>query len=414
MSRIILHVDMNCFFAAVEQQADPRLRGQPVAVIGSAKRTVILTASYEARAFGVKTGMTVHEARNRCPQLILVFADNRKYTRTSSGIIEILKEFTPQVEVFSIDEAFLDITGSLKLFGPPEQIARLIKERIREDYGLLCSIGIASNKLLAKLASEMVKPDGLTVLQPSDVPDVLEALPVRDLCGIGKKMEEQLRSFGIKTCGDLGRFPVRILRDRFGVTGDHLHRMGLGLDDSPVVPVEEADDVKSVSHSMTLETDIEKDAEIRKRLLQLSERVGRRARRHEVRGKTVTLWIRYRDFSSITRQLTRQQHTDDSSEIFSSACSLLQAETLMQPVRALGVRLSNLCRRADQLPLFEDEGKRALIGRAMDRVNDKFGSGVTFGSVLGEERGSKVISPSWRPEGARNVEFEEPDDGKRD
>lgn len=179
---------MNAFFASVEQQSNPELRGKPIAVIGAAKRTVITTCSYEARAFGVKTGMNSWEARQKCPGLIFVIGNNRKYTYTSIQIINIMRDYTPLVEVFSIDEAFLDVTGCLSLFGSPERIAGLIKERIRGELGLTCSIGIAPNKLLAKLASDMQKPDGLTVIAPHLVAQVMERVPIRDLCGIGAKM----------------------------------------------------------------------------------------------------------------------------------------------------------------------------------------------------------------------------------
>ena len=255
MNRTIVHIDQNAFFASVEQQCNPKLRGKPIAVIGSG-RTVVTTASYEARAFGVKTGMNTWEARQKCPHLIFVVGDNRKYTHTSSGIVRIFLEYTPLVEVFSIDEAFLDVTGSLRMFGSAERIAGLIKEEIRRQFGLTCSIGIAPNKLLAKLASEMQKPDGLTVILPEDVSRTLERVPIEDLCGIGSRTHKQLALYGIQTCGDLGRFPVDILRRKFGIIGERLHCMGLGIDDSPVVPVEETEEVKSVGHSMTLERDI--------------------------------------------------------------------------------------------------------------------------------------------------------------
>ncbi len=405
--RTIMHIDMNAFFASVEQQSNPKLRGKPVAVIGSAKRTVITTASYEARKYGVKTGMTVYEGKVKCPDLILVVGNNRKYTHTSAGILEIMREFTPAVEVFSIDEAFLDLTGSLKLFTSPERIACLLKARIRRRFGLTCSIGIAPNKLLAKLASDMKKPDGLTIIKPADVRSILDSVPISDLCGIGSKMNRHLSIYGIKTCGDLGRFPVSILKKRFGVIGEKLHLMGLGIDETPVVPLDEAEEIKSVGHSMTLERDVGAREEILKFILQLSEMVGRRARKHGVQGKTVTLTIRYADFSTFSRQETRTGHTNRSDEIYRASVQILDSIILTQPVRLLGVRISNLRHQADQLPLFAEERKRVLVTGAMDSVNDRFGDfAVSFGSLLGEESGSKVISPAWRPEGARHVDVE--------
>jgi DNA polymerase-4 len=408
--RVIAHADMDAFFASVEQQSNPELRGKPIAVIGSAKRTIITTSSYEARAFGVKTGMTTWEAKQKCPHIFFVVGDNRKYTHTSSEIMKMMMQFTPLVEVFSIDEAFLDLTGSMCLFGSAENIAHLLKAQIKHRFGITCSIGIAPNKLLAKLASDMQKPDGMYVIKPEEVSQVLERVPAKDLCGIGKKTERQLDLFGIKTCGDLGRFPVNILRKKFGVIGERLHQMGLGIDNSPVIPSEDADEVKSVGHSMTLERDIEDRKEILKFLLQLSEMVGRRARRYNVWGKTVTLSIRYADFDTwVGKQETLPSFINQSEEIYRAAVAILDTLVLVQPVRLLGVRLSNLRYESNQLPLFPEERKKAQLVEAMDKVNDRYGNfSVTFGSLLdGEkvkEKGSHVISPSWKPEGIRNIE----------
>jgi len=398
---------MNAFFASVEQQSNPELRGKPIAVIGAAKRTVITTCSYEARAFGVKTGMNSWEARQKCPQLIFVVGNNRKYTYTSTQIINIMRDYTPLVEVFSIDEAFLDVTGSLAMFGSAERIVYLIKARIKHQFGITCSVGIAPNKLLAKLASDMQKPDGLTIVTPETVAQVLERVPIKDLCGIGAKTAQQLGSFGIKTCGELGRFPVDILKRKFGSTGEKLHQMGLGADDSPVIPEEEAEEVKSVGHSTTLDKDLTERCDIQMYLLQLSEMVGRRARRYQVAGKTVTLTVRYQDFTTFSRQQSRANHTNNSEEIYQAALKILNGIDLAQPVRLLGVKISGLRHHVEQLPLFPAERKKALLAGAMDQVNNKFGDfAVTFGSLLGRDTGAKVISPAWRPEGVRNVEVE--------
>ncbi|KAF0221116.1 MAG: DNA polymerase [Geobacteraceae bacterium] len=408
--RIIMHIDMNAFFASVEQQNKPELRGKPIAVIGSAKRTVITTSSYEARAFGVKTGMTTWEARQKCPHIIFVVGDNRRYTWTSSQIIKLMMQFTPLVEVFSIDEAFLDVTGSMTLFTSPERISHLLKAQILHHFGITCSIGIAPNKLLAKLASDMQKPDGLTIIRPEEVARILDRVPAKDLCGVGSKTARQLALYGISTCGDLGRFPVEILRKRFGIIGERLSMMGKGMDDSQVIPAEDAEEVKSVGHSMTLEKDIDDRKEILKFLLQLSEMVGRRARRYNVWGKTITLSIRYADFDTWAgKQETLRHYINQSEDIYKAAVAILDSLVLMQPVRLLGVRLSNLRYESNQLPLFPEERKKAQLVNAMDEVNDKFGNFcVTFGSLLDEEKakdkGSHVISPAWRPDGIRNVE----------
>lgn len=405
--RTIMHIDMNSFFASVEQSANPHLKGKPIVVTGSSQRTVILTASYEARAFGVKTGMMLHEARRLCPNIIMVPADNRKYTYTSSQIMKMFHDYSPLVEVFSIDEAWIDVTGSLALFGSAENIAYKIKSRIKHQFDITCSIGIAPNKLLAKLASEMKKPDGLTIITPEEVSRTLEHMPIKELCGIGKKMERHLQMLSIRTCGQLGRYDEKILTSKFGIIGTQLKQMGQGIDNSPVIPAEDADEVKSVGHSMTLKRDITGRNEILRYLLQLSEMVGRRARRYEVAGKTIHLTIRYADFTTFGKQATLKQYVNKSDEIYNGAIAILDSIDIEQPIRLLGVRITNLCYHREQLPLFEEERKKAFMVSAMDAVNDKFGDfSVTFGSLLGnnEEKGSHVISPAWKPEGIRNVQ----------
>jgi len=406
--RIVMHLDMNAFFASVEQAANPALQGKPIAVTGSGHRTIITTASYEARKFGVKTGMAIWEAKRHCPQLILVVGDNRKYTYTSGRIMEMMQEYTPEVEICSIDEAFLDVTHSLAMFGTPERIAYLLKARIRESFGITCSVGIAPNKLLAKLASDMQKPDGLTVIKPEDVGRVMERLAIQELCGIGKKMQRHLNLMSIYTCGELGRCDEARLTRKFGIIGRRLKQMGQGLDDSPVIPVGQEDDVKSVGHSMTLERDIDRREDILRFLLQLSEMVGRRARRYGVAGRTVSLYVRYADFfTSWGKQTSLGNYINLSDEIFKAALSILDSVELEQPIRLLGVSLSNLNHQAQQPSLFEEDRKKADVTKAMDEVNERFGSmSVTFGSLLPdrEKQGSFVISPAWRPSGIRNVD----------
>lgn len=398
---------MNAFFASVEQQANPALRGKPVAVVGSGHRTVITTASYEARRFGVKTGMAIWEGKRVCPELIIVVGDNRKYTHTSRQITAMMREYTPLVEVFSIDEAFLDVTHSTALFGSAETIAYQIKARIRHQLGLTCSVGIAPNKLLAKLASDMHKPDGLTCIQPDRVGEILETVPIGDLCGIGRKLQRQLNLLGITTCGQLGRFPEELLERRFGVIGPRLKQMAQGLDSSPVVPVEEEQQVKSVGHSMTLNRDVVARDDILRYMLQLAEMVGRRARRYDVAGRTVSLYVRFADFyTNLQKQMSLSRPINLSDDIFQTAVRLLDSMTINQPIRLLGIGLSNLhYQQEQQILLLEEDRKKEQLVRAMDSLNNRFGDfKITFGNLLqGTEKGSHVISPAWRPEGIRSV-----------
>lgn len=408
--RTILHIDMNAFFASVEQANNPELRGKPIAVVGGHGRTVITTSSYEARAKGVKTGMAIWEGKRTCPELIIVVGDNRKYTHTSTKINEIFRDYTPEVEAFSIDESWLDVTHSLSIFGSAENIAYLIKARIKHQFDITCSIGIAPNKLLAKLASDMQKPDGLTVITPENVARTLERMPIQELCGVGKKMQRHLNMLSIYTCGELGRTDEARLTRKFGIIGKRLKQMGQGIDHSPVVQFADENDVKSVGHSSTLERDISDPGEIRRFLLQLSEMVGSRARRYNVSGKTIHLYVRYADFfSSWGKQTTLKHYINLSDEIHRAALSILDTVELEQPVRLLGISLSNLKHQAEQLPLFEDERKKLFATQAMDNLNDRFGRmSVTFGSLLpGKEKsGSHVIPPSWRPDGIKNVDVE--------
>lgn len=403
--RVIMHIDMNAFFAAVEQQSNPALRGRPVAVTGNEKRTVILTASYEARTYGIKTGMRVAEALNACPWLIIVPANNRLYTHVSSGIISIFKDYTPKVEVFSIDEAFLDVTGSLKMFGGVQRIAYLIKSRIKVHFGITCSIGIAINKLLAKLASGMEKPDGLTTISLAESAATLENLPVGALCGIGRKTAQRLNLLGVFSCGQLGRFSLPLLRSQFGIVGDRLHLMGQGIDQSPVLSPDEEAAIKSVGHSMTLRRDISDPETIRRFLLQLSEMVGRRARRYGVHGRTVTLTLRYADFQTFSKRRTGLEAVNCSTDIYHAGLRILEDLILVQPLRLIGISLSGLQFQHGQYALFPEERKQQKLTESLDIVNNRHGDFTVMpGSLLDEKgKGSHVISPAWRPEGIRNV-----------
>ena len=405
LPRMIMHIDMDAFFASVEQQSNPALRGQPVAVVGSKERTVILTSSYEARAYGVKTGMTLHEAKQKCPSLTLVAANNRLYTDVSSRIINIFRDYSPLVEVFSVDEAFLDVSGSLNFFGSVERISYLIKSRIKARLGLSCSIGIAPNKLLAKLASGMKKPDGLILIKRGDIADLMFDLPIGKLCGIGRRTEHKLNQMGVFTCGQLGCFPIRQLKAQFGIIGQRLSLMGQGVDSSPVRSPDQEPEVKTVGHSMTLRHDLNSRDEISGFLLQLAEMVGRRSRRYQVRGKTVTLTLRYSDFSTFTRQRAQVVPIYRSEDIYFAALQILDELLLTHPVRLLGVRLSNLQHHDAQLSLLEADRKAEQLTESLDLANDRYGEfSVMSGSLLEVKgKGSHVISPAWRPEGIRNV-----------
>ena len=373
MDRLILHIDMDAFFISVEQRDNPALLGKPAAVCGSLSRSVVTSATYEARPYGIRAGMSTQEAKRRCPQLILVEGNHSKYTETSARIFTILKKYTPMVEVASIDEAYLDITQSLLLFQSPLHIAQSVKDQIRESEQLTCSIGVAPNKLLAKLGSGLKKPDGLVVIQKEDVEEILKDLPVSKLYGIGPKLTEALNSIGIFTCSQLGRFPISVLTKRFGAIGEGLHEMGLGLDDSPVIPFDEEEDAKSISHSVTLEEDTSDPNILRKVLLQLSERVSRRMRKEGFYGKTIAITVRYSDFFTFSKQKTLSKWINSGNEIFQYAFDIFKSVSHPKPIRLLGVGMSLLKKEGCQLDLFEKRGKKDNLLKAMDRVNERFG-----------------------------------------
>ncbi|MEW6376644.1 MAG: DNA polymerase IV [Thermodesulfobacteriota bacterium] len=371
--RIILHIDMDAFFISVEQRDNPSLRGKPAAVCGSLSRSVVTSATYEARPYGIRAGMSVQEAKRRCPQLILVEGNHSKYTETAARIFSLLKEYTPLVEVASIDEAYLDITQSQLLFKSPFHIAKSIKDRIREKKQLTCSIGVAPNKLLAKLGSRLKKPDGLMVIQKEEVEELLRNLPVSKLHGIGPKLEEELKSIGIFTCGQLGGISVSILNKRFGVIGERLREMGLGLDDSQVVPFDEEEDAKSISHSVTLEEDTSDPNLLRKVLLQLSERVSRRMRKESYYGSRVAITVRYSDFYTFSKQKTLSQLVNSGNEIFRHSLELFESIPHPKPIRLLGIGVSFLKKEWCQQDLFEKREKKDNLLKAMDRVNERYG-----------------------------------------
>lgn len=376
--RTIMHVDLNAFFASVEQRRHPELRGKPIAVCGGrgSLRSVVAACSYEAKAFGVTNGMSMMEAKRLCPDLIPVRGASEAYVAISRDFFSFLTTFTPQVEIFSIDEAFMDVTHAGPLFGSAEQIAHKIKRWLRGHHGLSCSIGIAPNKLMAKLGSDMKKPDGLVVIRSEEIPELLERTPVEDLCGIGPRMRRHLEvGWGVKTAGDLGRVPLHELVGRFGVWGAGLHRMGLGEDPSGVGISDDEPLAKSMGHSYTLDHDTGDLREVGNVLYHLCEKVARRMRRDKFRGKNVTLVLRSSTFETISHQCTLTDHTDDGFAIYQAALKLMpKLYVQSHRIRMVGVSVSHFSHRQVQMALFarEDEKRRAIIA-SMDHINDKFG-----------------------------------------
>ena len=403
MDRTILHIDMDAFFASIEQRDNPSLLKKPIAVVGSNARTVLVSPSYGARAYGVKTGMTRHQAKLLCPDIIFVTGNTDKYALACSSIAKILYAFTPDIEIFSIDEFFLDITNTMHLFGTAEDIAKDAKTRIEEQLGLSSSIGIAHNKLLAKLASEKAKPGGIFILRKADVADLFKDTKVGELCGIGKKTCEQLNLMGIETLGELSKHDPAQLKDRFGIKGLALSLMAHGIDDSPVVPVGAEEETKSMGHSMTFKQDTSDPKALSRYLLELAEMVGTRLRRSALSTGTIRLTLRYKSFKTITRQRTLISPTDDTKAIYHTARLILQSITLKEPVRLLGITGSRLSAYSASGSLFLQDMKRYRINKALDSINERFDHpALFFASLLNMDKYGKVISPAWRPMGNRN------------
>ncbi|MBP8745704.1 MAG: DNA polymerase IV [Syntrophorhabdus sp.] len=387
MDRVILHVDMNAYFAAIEERCNPFLKGKPIIVSGDPEtRTAVATANYKAREYGVKSGMPLKQALKLCPKAEIVIGNLAKYADTTLRLFDLLKEFTPYVEFYSIDEAFLDITQTRDLFGGEIETAKRIKEKIKEESGLTCSIGIAANKLLAKLASSQQKPDGLVLIKKEAVPALLKDLPVERLWGIGEKTALKLNALGIKTCFDLAAYREEELVRIFGIQGRILHSMGKGEYSAEVLPFYQEPEVKSMGHSYTLFRDTSNPILIKSTLFRLCEQVGRRLRKDGYQGRTITLIVRFSGFKTLIRQETIARHTDDGYIIYQAALSVMKRLNLKESVRLLGVSVSNLVKGRKQLPLFEYEKRRRKVLTATDKINDKFGEFTIVPAFLLMER----------------------------
>ena len=376
-SRVIVHVDMDAFFAAIEQRDNPALKGKPVIVGADPKggqgRGVVSTCSYEARKFGVHSAQPISIAYQRCPQAVFLPVDFRKYREVSEEIFKVLDNFTPQVEPISVDEAFLDITGSFHFYQTPLNTAKAIKGEIKNKVGLTASIGIAPVKMVAKIASDVSKPDGLLEVKEENLLDFLWPLSIEKLWGVGPKTQDQLNRMGIKTIGDLARVPQEILYKHFGEHGQQLFELARGID---LREVETSEEIKSISHEHTFEIDTSNREVIYKTLLVLSEKVSRRMRKLDLKGKTLSLKIRLKGFKTYTRAFTFDQRTNFVDTIYKKAKELF--DEFFKPgmqIRLIGVRMMNFIDLYVQDTLFEEEKRRKIeeVHRAVDLIKDKFG-----------------------------------------
>jgi DNA polymerase-4 len=390
--RVVAHVDMDAFFAAVEERMNPHYAGKPLAVGGDVKRRgVIAAANYEARKFGLHAGMAVGEAKRLCPEITLVEGNPQKYIHVSLQILEILKDFTPIVEPFSIDEAFLDLTDTPRLVGSrwedfdpndPEDVldaaiptGRAIQRAIQRRTGLSSTIGVGPNKYIAKMASGVQKPRGLTVLTVERFRKHFWPLSVQELWGIGEKTRIALGKLGIESVGQLAHFPKEFLTYHFGLNGDHMRDAALGVDDSPVVPYYEGVPLKSMGHEITLPEDVSSRERLGAVLLRLSDQVGRRMRQDGYQGRVVSLKLRDSKFHTWTRQRALGFATDDESQIYRTALGLLDENWDGRPLRLIGVSMSQISNSGEALQpsLFDQDEHKRKMTVAVDSLRDRFG-----------------------------------------
>ena len=373
---MILHVDMDAFYASVEERDNPTLVGKPVIVGGTAEgRGVVAAANYEARKFGVHSAMASARAQRLCPQAIVIRPRMDHYAGVSRRIREIFERFTPVIEPLSLDEAFLDATGSESLFGSSAEIGRKIKQLIRSEMQLVASVGVAPNKFLAKVASDVQKPDGFVVVDPNGIQAFLDPLPVGRIWGVGKVTGQVFDRLGVKTIGQLRTLPVEALKDLFGSSGEHYWRLARGIDDRRVVPDREA---KSISHETTFPEDIDEKEVLRAWLVDLVEQVARRIRHHDLKGRTVEIKARFADFRTISRALTLHEPTNVTQELLVAGLRLLDNRLPPGhlPVRLLGFGVTQFdASRKTQQQLFDehDRDRQSELDEVADQIAARFG-----------------------------------------
>jgi len=372
MARQIMHIDLDAFFVSVEQAENPELKGKPVVVGGRPdQRGVVASASYEARTFGLHAGMPLTTASRLCPQAIFIQGSFPKYRQASQRFMAILADFSPYLEPVGLDEAYLDVTGFESLYGSIHHMAVAIKKRIKDELGLCASIGIASCKVVTKVASELSKPDGLIEVAAGQEHSFLSPLPITRLPGIGKKTERILNGLGINTIAQLSTMPLSTLKSHFGAFGEILWRYSRGIDDRKVAPPAEA---KSISRETTFGKDTKDHSLLKATLRYLSERVGSQLRQQGKQARCVTLKLRYADFTTITRRHTLKQSSDSDQTIFNTGVGLLNQALSQQKVRLIGIGVSNLTEPGRQLDMLSSSARRLeQLDRAIDRIRQKYG-----------------------------------------
>ncbi len=395
----VLHVDMDAFYASVSLLTRPELRGKPVIVGGGGTRGVVLSATYEARVSGVHSAMPMMRARRMCPEAVVVAPDHDAYARVSAGVMEVFRSLTPLVEPISLDEAFLDVRGASRRLGGPTQIGEWIRATVQDEQGITCSVGVATTKFVAKLASARCKPDGLLVVPAEDVVSFLHPLPVGALWGVGDKTEGVLRQLGLHTVGDLANTPTTTLVRALGpAAGAHLSALAWGRDERSVVPHEPD---KSIGAENTFSTDVDDPVVIARELLRLSERTAARLRASDQVGRTVSIKVRFADFTTITRSKTLRESTDVGRTVYDTALGLYEALGLQRArIRLVGVRVegvSDVAGQQHQLLLGEREHGWRDAEQAVDRAARRFGAGSVRPATLVDPSSAASNSPRRAP-----------------
>ena len=406
-TRKILHLDMDSYFASVEQQKRPELRGRPIGVSGKpGTRTVVAAASREAKPFGVKSGMPTWEAKKLCPEIQFVPGNMRDYQKCTRTWLQSMREFSPTLEIFSIDEAFLDITNTAKRFGGPLELARKMKKKVRQKLGayITPSIGIAHGKTFSKLIAGKVKPDGICILEKDDLPALLKNTPPKEICGIGSKTAKKLESLGIRSLSELGKYPLENLKAAFGARARELKLISQGIDTAPVIPYWKKEREKSIGHSFTLPKEVATFEEAKPVLFRLAERVARKMRARKLLANTISLNLRNLDFKTQTRQKSISYYTQDAREIFdicmelykqfpkskqkSRSCAACGAATKENPgfdkVRLVGVRVSNLASEAE-IPQNMFKNRWQDLTETVDKLNQRYGEKIVHAASLPAE-----------------------------
>ncbi|HLR62473.1 MAG TPA: DNA polymerase IV [Lentibacillus sp.] len=388
--RIIFHVDMNSFYASVEMAYEPKLKGKPLAIAGNPeeRKGIVVTSSYEARAKGVKTTMQLWQARKLCPELIVLRPNFDRYRAASKEIFQILAEITRYVQPVSIDEGYMDVTCTEK-HGSPIEIAQNLQKKISNELDLPCSIGIAPNKFLAKMASDMKKPMGITILRKRDISEKLWPLPIEEMYGVGEKTAKKLRTFDINTIDDLASGDPYQLKQILGINGERLQNKANGIDMRPVDP-DAVHEFKSIGSSQTLPEDTIDEAEIRKLMHQLAENVERRMKRKQAAGQSVQIMIRYHDHKTITRSKKLHHFIESKSDILQFANELFQEHWNLEPIRLLGITVQDVDEKkniAKQLDLFtyEQEAEKEKLYEAIDNLSQKYGKNL-FKQLRNDDR----------------------------